>query len=127
METQVILWQQIPPVVGESFRQDVIRKLFEQVGRKPFLAILKRDPENEYDPNAVQVLGPDGEQIGFLSREAAEEQNEEIEEIEEEGGCPCSAWAVIAGGVGHKEHFGIFFVGNDESRELTRAMLESQK
>jgi hypothetical protein len=34
---------------------------------------LRRDPGNEHDPNAIAVLGGDGEQLGWVPRELAAE------------------------------------------------------
>jgi hypothetical protein len=60
-------------VVGVSFpnsdgtsRQKIIKKLLE--GEKIFL---KREPENEYDPNAIKVLTEDKKQIGYIQKELA--------------------------------------------------------
>jgi len=53
-------------IVGESHYQDAIRRC-RQGGR----VILKREPENPYDENAVAVLREDGEKIGYLTRDNA--------------------------------------------------------
>jgi hypothetical protein len=34
---------------------------------------LRRDPKNPHDPNAIAVLAPTGEQVGWVPREAASE------------------------------------------------------
>lgn len=54
-------------VVGESRYQDAVRRC-----RQGDRVILKREPENPYDENAVAVLRENGEQIGYLSRDHAE-------------------------------------------------------
>lgn len=54
-------------VVGESYRQDAIRRC-----REGHRVVLKREPENPHDANAVAVLRENGEQIGYLSRDNAE-------------------------------------------------------
>jgi single-stranded-DNA-specific exonuclease len=53
-------------IVGESYRQDAIRHC-----RQGDRVILRREPENPHDANAVAVLREDGEQIGYLSRDHA--------------------------------------------------------
>ena len=35
--------------------------------------VLRRDPHNEHDPNAIAVDAPDGGQLGWVPRELAEE------------------------------------------------------
>jgi HIRAN domain. len=51
---------------GESYRQDTIRRCRE--GER---VILKREPNNPYDKNAIAVLGQNGDQIAYLSRDNA--------------------------------------------------------
>jgi hypothetical protein len=41
--------------------------------------ILRRDPGNEYDPNAIAVFSSDGDQVGFVPREVAEELAAQID------------------------------------------------
>jgi len=53
-------------IVGESHYQDAIRRC-----RQGDRVILKREPENPYDENAVAVLREDGETIGYLARDHA--------------------------------------------------------
>jgi hypothetical protein len=40
---------------------------------------LRRDPGNEHDPNAIAVLLPGGEQLGFVPRELAAELARDID------------------------------------------------
>jgi single-stranded-DNA-specific exonuclease len=51
---------------GESYRQDTIRHCRE--GER---VILKREPDNPYDENAVAVFRQNGDQIAYLSRDNA--------------------------------------------------------
>jgi len=51
---------------GESYRQHTIRRCRE--GER---VILKREPNNPYDKNAIAVLRQDGDQIAYLSRHNA--------------------------------------------------------
>ncbi|GBD45817.1 hypothetical protein HRbin41_00633 [bacterium HR41] len=58
-------------VVGESRYQDVLERIVggrsEDGANYPTMAILLPEPENRYDPNAVQVLIA-GLVVGYLSR-----------------------------------------------------------
>ena len=54
-------------LAGESYRQDTIRRC-----RKGERVILKREPDNPHDNNAVAALREDGDQIAYLSRDNAE-------------------------------------------------------
>ena len=52
------------------------QKIIWDLNRKGMLEsgtelILRREPTNPYDPFAVAVLAPNGQQIGFLSRDCA--------------------------------------------------------
>lgn len=58
-------------VAGESFHEDAIRTAEKRrAPGSPFLAVLKPDPGNVYDSNAVAVY-VNGEHVGFLPREVA--------------------------------------------------------
>ena len=54
-------------IVGESYRQGEIKLCHEGES-----LILRREPDNKYDRNAVAVLRENGKQIGYLSRDDAE-------------------------------------------------------
>jgi len=54
-------------IVADSYSQEEIGRC--QEGES---LILKREPMNRYDANAVAVLRGNGEQIGYLSRDDAE-------------------------------------------------------
>jgi hypothetical protein len=68
-------------VRGESFHEPMLRALAEQAGaeidgeqlRATFPVALRREPENEYDVNAVAVRSMSGEPLGHLAREVAGE------------------------------------------------------
>ncbi len=71
-------------VVGESYdnddgtsRQKIIRrcKAGDQI-------VLRREPDNPYDPNAIAVTTAAGEQIGYLSRDNAEWVPDALEKAE---------------------------------------------
>lgn len=58
-------------VAGASrWHEDVLRSDAAAPGRP---LVLRRDPGNEHDPNAIAVDTPDGRQLGFVPRELAAE------------------------------------------------------
>jgi hypothetical protein len=61
-------------VVGESYRQDTLWRIVggrrAEPVRKPIVALLVPEPENEHDPNAIKVL-IGGQPVGYLSRDDA--------------------------------------------------------
>ena len=55
-------------------RQELIEELDEQMRDGDNIELtLQRDSGNAYDANAIAVLGPDGVQLGYVSRKMAEE------------------------------------------------------
>jgi hypothetical protein len=54
-------------IVADSWRQEEVGRCREGEN-----LILKREPMNRYDANAVAVLRENGEEIGYLSRHDAE-------------------------------------------------------
>jgi hypothetical protein len=95
-------------VVGESFRQEALRRLVERVrldqrGRRLFMANLRPEPDNPYDVNAVAVhAADDGSHLGYLSRELAPTYQRHLVE---RGGATVPA-LLTGGGVG-KPHHGV--------------------
>jgi hypothetical protein len=80
-----------PPLpVGRWVARDVAK-------REPYLpwfqAVLVREPDNEYDSNAIAVYSPAGK-IGHLSRNDAEDYQDVLIAVEEDGaqGGVCSAF-----------------------------------
>jgi hypothetical protein len=59
-------------IVGESHRQSTLERLWDDLGRRTWDAILIPEKGNPYDPNAVRVeiLGL---RVAYLSRETAKE------------------------------------------------------
>lgn len=93
-------------VVGESFanedgsqRQDIIRRL----GKVGMQATLEREPDNQYDSNAVAVYIAD-QQIGYLKTEVAERLADKIDGGRFVAGAVIHA---ITGGTKSKPHFGV--------------------
>lgn len=98
-------------VVGESFYQDALEATAQSavIGKPPlpidcvflddagelpwFTGILVREPDNEYDENAIAVWSPQGK-IGHLSRDDADSYQDVLIEIERQGSqaAACSAF-----------------------------------
>ena len=63
-------------IVGVTFanpdgsdRQELIEDLDDMLQNTPFVDLIpKREPENTYDSNAIQILDGKGRQLGYLSR-----------------------------------------------------------
>jgi hypothetical protein len=93
-------------IVGESFRQKEIKLCREGEG-----LILKREPDNKYDRNAVAVLRENGGRIGYLSRDDAEW----IGRIMDEGGRVDAKIKWITGGKRDKPSYGVVIYVNTTS------------
>jgi hypothetical protein len=91
-------------VVGESFRQDVLRAALETHGHAEHavLATLECEPENEADANAVAVkIG--GQLVGYLASDVAERFRPFIAA----SATPVICQATLRGGTEDKPHIGI--------------------
>lgn len=77
MDTQPKPLKQIVvvPVSGVSFRQDIVRTMKEDDR-----VVLRRDRDNEYDPNAIAIYTLAGDHVGFVSRKVAERFADDPEE-----------------------------------------------
>jgi hypothetical protein len=60
-------------IVGESYRQDALRTLLKENRDRSFVAVLKCEPNNPHDANAVMVCSEDGDHLGYLERRMASE------------------------------------------------------
>ena len=58
-------------VVGESHYQPALRQAVEFSPSGYVTVWLEREPDNEYDANAIRVYLPSGETVGYLPREVA--------------------------------------------------------
>lgn len=101
-------------VVGESHRQEELWRIVggrrEDYVRFDVHAILVPDPDNEFDPNAVEVR-IDGTRVGYLSREDAVHYRPGLLRImEAHGGQLIALHGVICGG-GPREDARIGFLG----------------
>jgi hypothetical protein len=102
-------------VVGESHRQDELWRIVGGVRadyvRFDVHAILVPDPDNEFDPNAVEVRIDDGIPVGYLSREdAAHYRPGLLRTMQAHGGQLIALHGVICGG-GPREDARIGFLG----------------
>lgn len=97
-------------IVGEGRRQPQIRRVARAAERNKrgyleFTAILRREPHNRYDPNAIAVYGPDGRtQLGYISAEDAEFWADAVSSIEAQGQV-ITCRAIIIGE--NKPNFGV--------------------
>ncbi len=90
-------------VVGEAGYQEHLRRLSR---RRDLEMVLRPDPTNPYDPNAVVVL-IEGETVGYLPRTTAPAWQAMILAAEAEGFIIAGP-AEILGGTKDKPHFGVF-------------------
>jgi hypothetical protein len=92
-------------IVGESFKKEI------KLCREGEGLILKREPDNKYDRNAVAVLRENGGPIGYLSRDDAEW----IGRIMDEGGRVDAKIKRITGGERDKPSYGVVIYVNTTS------------
>lgn len=108
------------PIVGESFCEPALRRLRRQLRRESveiaalfeekvdadegfeFRAMLTAEPTNPHDANAVKVLGPDGELLGYLRRDVAADYASQIGV----DGLACDA--ALHGGTRTRPSIGVF-------------------
>jgi hypothetical protein len=72
-------------IVGESHYQPALHALRRQSRQDgceadglEFTATLKPEPDNPVDPNAIIVLGPDGQTFGHLNRDVAKRYQRQV-------------------------------------------------
>ncbi len=53
-------------IAGMSHRDNIDNYLGE------FIGTLKAEPTNEYDPNAIKILAPDGHHVGYVPRDTTD-------------------------------------------------------
>jgi HIRAN domain len=109
-------------VVGESYRQDDLQRLAgrttdaspfradlvdyaadvadSEPGRRWFLAVLVREPDNPHDANAIAVHAQGGGLLGYLSRENARKYAQVFESLEKRGFEAAACPAMLNGGGG---------------------------
>ena len=59
-------------IVGESYRQHILRQLWDDGADDTFTAIMIPENDNPHDRNAVRV-DVEGRHVGYLSRETAKD------------------------------------------------------
>jgi HIRAN domain len=70
----------------------------EEPERRWFRAVLIREPDNPYDPDAVAVYAEGGQQIGYLSRENASGYHQVFESVAKRGFSGGACPAMLTGG-----------------------------
>ncbi len=97
-------------IVGESHYQGAIRSVLLNNGRE-FVAIVKPEPNNQYDRNAIRICSPTNDTIGYLSKETA---------VRYKGHFDSGITTVparITGGESGKEHLGVVLSWDDRSTD----------
>lgn len=84
------------PVVGTSHHQDTLARAADTHGRRKFLAMLKPEPDNPHDANAVAVI-IDGHMAGHLPRDDAALYHEDLDGQAGDG-ATLDVWAKCVGG-----------------------------
>ena len=98
-------------IVGESYYGLEIKRIagdrLKRGEEVIFTAILVREPDNQYDANAIAVIGSFGKKIGHLSRDYAIEFQPLLQLCEAQGlTATCSA--KMFGGTGRKQNIGVW-------------------
>lgn len=109
-------------VVGESFRQGSLKKA-AQANSGTLNAIIFREPDNEFDRNAVKVgvvVNGAFEHAGYLPRDTAKAFNPVIKEFESAGFRMLACEARLVGG-GKGKSYGVWL--NIASKRQVKAYL----
>lgn len=93
-------------VVGESYYQSNIDALAQRLGRE-IVAVLKHEPQNQYDPNAIAVM-IGGIKVGHLSRDDAKRYLPGLKALEKAEGQPIALRGRIVGGGSDRPSFGVW-------------------
>ncbi len=73
-------------VVGESYRQDALKKIARDVGSDgTFDVVLAHDAKNPADKNAIMVIHPTHGQIGFLAAGEARQAVRAVKVVAKDG------------------------------------------
>lgn len=102
-------------VRGESYRQDALARV---VGGKtqdghatPVVAVLRPEPTNPYDTNAIAVL-INGTKVGYVNKDDAAQLHRSVADLEIRTGRPVALNGTIVGGWDHgngdEGHFGVW-------------------
>jgi hypothetical protein len=93
-------------IVGESFHQNYIRQVNRRARGGEFEIVLRAEPNNPHDRNAVAVL-VDGKPVGHLAKETAAKWQPEILAAEASG-FVVAGTAQVFGGTQEKPSVGVF-------------------
>jgi hypothetical protein len=93
-------------IVGEASYAKQVRAAHRRYGDRDFEIVLRADPHNPYDSNAVAVL-VDSEIVGYLARATAVDWQPAILAAESEG-FVVKGTACILGGTSDKPNLGVF-------------------
>jgi hypothetical protein len=113
-------------IVGESYRQDELRKLSSRTtdasafredlvdyaaevaetepDRRWFMAVLVREPDNPKDRNAIAIHAQGGGRLGYLTRENARRYGQVFESLEKRGYEAAACPAMLTGGGSNKDY-----------------------
>lgn len=110
-------------IVGESHCAEHVQAIQGLYGEREFEIVLRADPHNPYDANAVAVLVHD-ERVGYLPRGMAVDWQPMILAAEAKG-IVIRGKAVVLGGTPDKPNLGVFgaapWVGPDRPRDRWRS------
>ncbi len=93
-------------IVGESGYQGVIKAIKKQAGGREFVIVLRPEPQNPYDANAVSIQ-VDGNVVGYMPRDLAKQWQPVLLAAESEG-YVVQGKAAIYGGTKDKPSLGVF-------------------
>jgi hypothetical protein len=93
-------------IVGEASYAKQVRAVHKRYGDREFEIVLRADPHNPYDSNAVAVL-VDSDVVGYLARAMAAQWQPAILAAESEG-FTVRGTACIFGGTPDKPNLGVF-------------------
>ncbi|WP_175484307.1 HIRAN domain-containing protein [Modestobacter sp. DSM 44400] len=93
-------------IVGEAAYQDYIRLVNRRAHGGEFEIVLRPEPNNQYDANAVAVL-VDGKPVGYLPRAMARVWQPAVR-ASEAAGYVVAGTACVAGGTEDAPNLGVF-------------------
>lgn len=111
-------------VVGESYYQDNISALAEKLGRE-IVAVLKHEPHNQYDSNAIAVM-VGGLKVGHLGRDDASRYLAGLKALEQAEGLPIALRGRIVGGDPDRPSLGVWLSHDPEDFGLPPVRHPSQ-
>lgn len=115
-------------LVGESNYQAALRALAQASGkpreRFEIEVVLRPEPSNQYDPNAIAVHALNGEKVGYLSRAQAAYSGRYLKRFIEKHDALPLCRAVVFGGQHNPPNYGVAIdVGNEAAGSEIRGSL----